>query len=507
MANCLLVYVPELPLRVRHLMPQEELALAAACLRDAGHTVRILDFGAVLDASTGESLPARRRVWPFFTGKTAEDDVPVNSFVNHIIDVIYSELGGLDLVAFLVNEREGLALSTKVNTAFQARYESARSVCFGPYAERFAPYISAFNPAFPAVATESPGIVMARLLDGPNLEWAATPGLMLRERGGAIFTGRMPQPERGAKRPLPDYSEAVYPQLHRGEKVLYFPVKHARSGAPSVMARARAVREQFPGAMLHFDCESAPAGQVVALARGVASLHAAGPCSMSLSVAAMTALAPEALRGMNCLGVRMEAPSGSQRLLDDFYAAGFTVSEAELAIRNAQIGGAATSVGMMYPCPWDDYHTRAESLRLVQRARPQGITISAPEVAPGTPWYASPEHFGFRPAQGHAARRAAGAPARQVKDKTVEALEVSIRGEFSLLGAAPGVDVFELACVRLRGNFAESAARAEALREKLATGASAETRALIAALNASLRMAPVDERAGRAGRLRAAIGN
>ena len=34
MATCLLVHVPELPLRMEHLLPQEELALAAAELRD-----------------------------------------------------------------------------------------------------------------------------------------------------------------------------------------------------------------------------------------------------------------------------------------------------------------------------------------------------------------------------------------------------------------------------------------------------------------------------------------
>lgn len=71
---------------------------------------------------------------------------------------------------------------------------------------------------------------------------------------------------------------------------------------------------------------------------------------------------------------------------------------------------------------WDDYHTRAETLRFVQRTRPDAIAISSPELAPGTPWYAAPEHYGFRQAQGDAARRAAGVAVRGSKDKTIDRL-------------------------------------------------------------------------------------
>ena len=407
MATCLLVYVPSLPLKVDDLMPQEELALAAGYLRQAGHTVRILDLGTPMDLAPGRPNPLGLR---WLRGICSVADPQVDALVSCINGVIYSSAGGLDLVAFLVRDRDGLAMSTKVNKSLLSGTEPQRSVCFGPYAERFAPYISAYNPAFDTVVAEEPGTVLTCLLDSPELGWAGVPGLMVRERGGSVYTGRVKRANHTAPRPLPDYSEAVYPQIYSGEKLRYFSIRHGAGRnaiTPSLMARARHVRVQFGGVPLHFEYSAAQTVQVEALARGVSALGIGGTCSLAAPVPAIAAMAHESLRHMECAALSLELFSGSQRLLDDFFRAGFTVTEMESAMRAARAGGALVHASFTYPCPWDDSHTEAETLRILHRNRPAGTTTHLPELVPGTPWYADPDRYGFRLRHRRLARYAA----------------------------------------------------------------------------------------------------
>lgn len=508
MATCLLVYVPGLPLRIEHLLPQEELAAAAGEIRRAGHAVQILDFGAVFSHALPPVSPLVRRGWglgPRRDDPTARHAAALASR----IAMVCSERGGVDLVAFLVHEREGLAMSTLVNRELLERAEDLRTICFGGYAERFAPHIAAFNPAFNAVVAEEPGASLARALRAPDLGFAGTPGLVIREPEGAMFTGRAPKPERNAGRALPDYSAATYPQLHTGEKLLYFPVRHTadpRAAAPiSVMARVRNIRDHFHATALHFDCGPATADQLAALGRGLSAMP--GACSIAASVPAISGLAPEVLATMRCAGVHLKIPSGSQRLLDDFFGAGFTITQVEQACRVARAAGAALETAYSYPCPWDDHHTAAETLRVVSRTRPEGVTMRAPELAPGTPWYADPTRYGFRLEHRRLARYAACATSsirRSGLDAFNEGEAQKLGVSIGALGIETGLDVHELTCARLLGADEEIGAHAAALRNTIARGSHTDARTVLNALNGAIAAATARARTGG---IRAAIGN
>lgn len=511
MAKCLLVYVPGGGPQVADLLPQEELASAAAYIRQAGHEPLILDFGGIGGGEgSGGEAPQRRGWLQRITGR-ATDASGATEIAARLQAVVSSFLGGLDLVAFLVHERDGLAMSTQVNMSLQRGLEGVRTVCFGGYAERFGAYISAYNPVFEACVVEEAGAVLAGILNTPELGWSGMPGLVIRERSGTVFTGHIARPDRGAPRPLPDYSEAVYPQLYSGEKLLYFPVQlfNNPAVAPSVLGRVRNIIEHVGGAAIHFVCGNAGAEQVEALGRGLAGLPGLGPCSLELGVPALAQLTPGLLRDMGGVAVRLAMHTGSQRLLDDFFAAGFTITDIETACRRARAEGAAVHAEFAFPSPWDDHHTEAETLRLVQRVSPEGVTLREAQPMPGTAWYADPKRFGLRLEHRQLARRAACAgigksvPEGYAMPRGAAALATAIGDA----GVATGLSVHELTCARALGAGPGIPSRAALLRDALLRERGEAGRAAMGVINAAiLGAAHPDVQEGPA-RIRAAMGN
>lgn len=518
MATCLLVFVPSLPLRMEHLMPQEELALAAAYLREAGHHVRIADFGSVSGAAHVPHQGLLSRRWSRLSGQRHREGQYAAAVVASLDSMVSSLSGGLDLVAFLVQERDGLAMSTLVNTLFQQGLAGrARAVCFGSYAERFAPQIGAYNPSFSAAVTEEAGTVLARLADDVELDWSAVPGLVYRDGRNAHYTGRVVRHVGHTQRPLPDYSAEIYPQVHSGDKLNYFPVAYGSTAStktmPSVMGRIRRIRQQFPSAALDLRCGNASADQLDALARGVHALDRPGVSTLTATIAALSMLAPQSLPRLSCVGVQTDCFSGSQRLLDEFFAAGITVSQMEGALRMARAAGAAVATSFSCPCPWDDEHTIAETLRIVQRNQPDAVTLHPLAVQPGSAWYRDPVRFGFRVQHMALARHAAGTPGatyslvgRRVEAQTA-ARAAQVRTEVERLGAVSDVTIQELACARVLDAGGDCGKRASALREYLAHGGREAVAKWVGEINQKLGTGDREGAHEVAGFVRAVMGN
>lgn len=504
MATCLLVYVPSSQFRIEECLPREELALAAGYLRHAGHTVRIVDLATpALCCGGAAGLMRRPAGWRLFRRAARATDPQRDRLVSRLTEALYSVSGGLDLVAFLVRGRDGLAMSTKIGLALQDTLAETRTVCFGDYAARFAAYICAYNPFFDTVVAEEPGTVLSCLMSDPDLVFAGVPGLMVREREGSHFTGRIHRANHDAPRPLPDYTEGTYPQVHTGEKLRYFTVRQygpQDKTAPSVMARARHVREQFGRVPLHFEYSSAQPAQLESLAHGLRAFDIDGPCTLDAPVGALAGLAPEAIRAMECVAGSVRLHSGSQRALDEYFNAGFTITEAECALRGLRAGGASAHVALTSPCPWDDEHTDEETLRILSRNRPESTTLSAPEPAPGMPWFSNPERYGFRMRHRLFARHLAAADAAPA-ECAVAPLAERVRA----LGLAVGPDAHDLACAALSAGSDAALRHAEALHALFAGHDDAmaeQISAINAAVGTSQAVVP-----GNLGRLRAAMGN
>jgi hypothetical protein len=87
------------------------------------------------------------------------------------------------------------------------------------------------------------------------------------------------------------------------------------------------------------------------------------------------------LAASGCRSVSVQADSGSQYLLDEFYGSPWTVTEMERVFRASRFHGLYTVGEFTYPCPRDDYHTRAETERIVRRSQPHAVRVEPLEPA------------------------------------------------------------------------------------------------------------------------------
>jgi len=111
----------------------------------------------------------------------------------------------------------------------------------------------------------------------------------------------------------------------------------------------------------------------------------------SLSTASMRTAAAN-----GCVAVEIDAITGSQRLLSDFYGSPGSTSRSIGLLRSARDAGLDTLVRLTYPCPDDDMHTFEETVRLIRLGRPDAVLIAAPELNPAAPWWECPSAYGFQ---------------------------------------------------------------------------------------------------------------
>jgi len=102
------------------------------------------------------------------------------------------------------------------------------------------------------------------------------------------------------------------------------------------------------------------------------------------------------LKASGCEVLSFSVDTGSQRLLDEFYGRNVTITELETMLRACRAAGLYTMARFTYPSPADDYHTRAESVRLVDRTRPDAASVDMPTVYPGSEWFTRSAHYGFQ---------------------------------------------------------------------------------------------------------------
>ncbi len=88
------------------------------------------------------------------------------------------------------------------------------------------------------------------------------------------------------------------------------------------------------------------------------------------------------LRLSGCTAIDYCVHSGSQRLLDEHYHHPISVSRTEGQLRGSVFSGIYTVAHFTYPCPEDDYHTYAETVRLIERSRPNAVKVSLPHGVP-----------------------------------------------------------------------------------------------------------------------------
>jgi hypothetical protein len=324
---------------------------------------------------------------------------------------------GLHFVGFLINSIEDLPYASLIALKLHNSRPKLRTFAFGPIAELYAESILHDYQAFDCLCIgdiESSLVALAEKVDTPQI-WSTIPNICYRCGAESFLTKR----QAGAglsTHPSPAYEPDTYPALRAEQKLKLFELEDSRgysgfgyanparhASAPIRMKPVTAVCNEIwriatlYGARSFSLCGAdAPASHMTAVAHELLRRRMDIVYSRSSNIRGNVEAMFGALRVSGCAAMSFTIDTGSQRLLDDYYGRAVTVTEIESILRASKEAGIYTIARFTYPCPADDYHTRAESVRLLDRTRPDAAPVDVPHLLPHSYWHRNHEEFGYR---------------------------------------------------------------------------------------------------------------
>ena len=432
-----LVYCPGYPADTNALMPNRILAAAAGCLLDAGHATRIYDYGTVetverllegklSDAarSAGDSILSDSGLNPLHTLHTLWQIRGVDRLFSRRLTGLCHEIAerlvnhrGLHFAGFLINSVEDLPYAALIASRLRVSRPKLRILAFGPIVDLFAESILHDYRTFDCLCQgdiESSLVALAEKVDTPHA-WSTIPNLYFRTGSQTVTTQRHDGTSLGSH-PAPAYEPDTYPALRAEQKLKMFELEDSRGcsvfgnahplprvGAPVRMKPVASVCNEMwriatlYGARAFSLCgPDASASHMTAVAHELLRRRMDVTYSRTSNIRGNVAAMFGALQASGCVAMSFIVDAGSQRLLDDFYGREITVTEIESVLRASKEAGIYTIARFTYPCPADDYHTRAESVRLLDRTRPHAAPVDVPHVLPHSRWYRDSASFGYR---------------------------------------------------------------------------------------------------------------
>lgn len=433
----ILMAFPGYPITVKSLIPHHRLALIAGALIDAGHSPRILDYGCVdtvrrlfshehrgLAHSLSETLLSGLSSISFATFSTLWrlrdlDRALTRRHEKRCQDVARDIAGtkGLDYVIFSIDRVQDLKGILMVAGDLRRMVPWVRLAATGRVVEYYGIELAGLTGVFDCLCLRDPETWLVRwadVIDRPSV-WSSIPNLALSTHGVTTVTeGR--RLANAGERVAPQYSPTVYPALAGNEKIKVFRIE---CGWGCSQTCNRCNRSETQGNEVHMRTPRAICDEMARLSRqhgtcvfelsGLAlEPHAAVSVAHEILARGMTVAYSQTgtvntanpatfpiLRASGNRVVSFDVGTGSQWLLDDYFAHDFGVTKTEHILRASKSAGLFTIARFLYPCPADDYHSHAETLRLIERTRPDAALIDLPDAVPGSEWSKRAEGFGF----------------------------------------------------------------------------------------------------------------
>lgn len=430
-----LVYLPGYLSDLQALTPQRLLAQGAGALQDSGHETWIMDLGTTdsLERVVTERLAkyARRVAEGLFDrpSRSALETLHLlwqvrladNEYRKRLSTLALetatrlAAFKGLHFVAFFIKTADDVAPCLCMSELVRRLRPKLRLVAFGPFADAHRSSLLQLLPDIDCLCAGDLEVALPELAERIDAghHWASAQNLVSRRENdspsktpahAASFTAGT----------SPVYDCSVYPALTiPGQKLRLFEIEDARGGpacgfglpggeSPLRLKPANVVCTElwrlgasYGAGAFYFSSQNVPAFHMNNLAHEFVRRNLSLTYSRRSCVAHGEAVAYSALRASGCVSVVFDIHSGSQRLLDRHYGTRATVTGIERAVKAAKLAKLFTISRLTYPCPDDDYHTSAETVRLIERTKPDSVTLQYPFLAPGSEWFRKQSTFGY----------------------------------------------------------------------------------------------------------------
>ncbi len=316
-------------------------------------------------------------------------------------------------IVFWIESRDDLILARKVVRSIRKSYPT-NQITFaatGNYIKFAGPYILPYLPEFDCLISNHWEISILHLYknieSGKNLN--TVPNSVVFS-GNNLTLGPTESILSLDELPIPTYDS--YPGISENEKIKIFTIESSRDGfltyAEPLLLRTKLsstptrmlneisfIRKKFNSLSFHISGEATTSSETQLFAihlikspfyiyytREINCLEIEGDLVHTISLSGGK-------------GIEVKLPTGSQRLLSNFYGIMRTISSLEGAISAFSSSQIYTVITCSYPSPEDDRHTYAETLRFIQRVKPDMVKISPVWLWPDSPWWENKSALGF----------------------------------------------------------------------------------------------------------------
>lgn len=423
--------LPGLPLHVEDLMPQPLLARCAGSLSAQGHAALVIDEGTVerLDVDTLPPLVAavhehlahpegRIEGWVGrFSARERHLRRALERYRNErVMRAVNANLSPAPELAIIQIRRHKDVIEARcLARRLKSLHPGVTVLVAGEFVTHYARPLLLGSPEFDAAClgtAESLVASVARSLNDRE-RWASLPGLVFRHGDGLLEGMGVALPIDPCFAPA-DYHPSRYPSLLDGGKIKLFALPQTTGYAHQGhyrgdgQCRSRVVREcrqmrtdveqlhrLYGAETFHITGSHTSASLIQGFASECLSLPFSIRYSRDAHVHELDGEAVHTLALSGCQAVGISLLTGSQWTLSDYYGENWTISEAEASLRRVRSHGIYLHTEFTFPCPVDDYHTRAETFRIIRRNRPDGVRFRLPRLVPGSAWFQHAREFNF----------------------------------------------------------------------------------------------------------------
>lgn len=401
--RCLLLKVPAWPFTIDTLRPDRYLATLAALLQHESIQSTIWDYGTLegltllrpdehspqLDLHTDNpasiaALTDRWRAIAHPKKHTKRQELIWRSIAQRIIDD-----RAADLIVFNVDRAEDLAVLRVLLPHLRYHRASLPLIGIGAYFRADESHLVDGVSLFDCVYWGDCDSGFTRLVNAIRdpRAWKDIPLLAYSDTVRMVITREVPE-ERSQHFARPLYDEATYPALHHETKLRLFDIEEVRMDANAhgltvkapgdVAEEIAALVQEHKTRAFNIIGSTGAHRHAEALAYELLARRVLIRYTRDCHVASTPGSTVAALGSSGCHAVSFQIDTGSQRLLDRHYQHDFTVTEIEQTLRACNFSRLFTVMRLAYPGIEDDFHTMAETLRLVDRAKPGSAPISIP---------------------------------------------------------------------------------------------------------------------------------
>jgi radical SAM superfamily enzyme YgiQ (UPF0313 family) len=436
-SKVLLVSFAGYPYTPSSLMPDNGLASLAGSLLEAGHEVRIADYGTVGTVRRLFPGALSRRVRPLaeklfiahrrlswleklrFLRAGAQLERHQEREIRAIAAEAADEAArfGADYVGLKLWNGDGFSGSVRIAEAVRARAPRAGLIGGGPHADYFGGHILEYTDAFDQLIQGEGERVLPELIAAleRKADWRKLPGVVWKDSNG-ISCNPTCVVETLDELPLPVYDRAVYPALD-GDGKLKIGVLDESRGCPNrcalcihpiksggkwhmkspgrVAAEVRRMMEQLGSRYFIYSGSNTSARVAIDIARELLKEGLDVRYGCFGHVRSIGKADFELLRRSGCEAIFYGLESGSGRILREAFNKPLDLAEAESVFRQTKEAGICAIASVIYPAPFEDAASRRDTLEFLRRVRPDSVPVTIPGMIPGTPWEKEPEKYGF----------------------------------------------------------------------------------------------------------------